>query len=357
MFFASDNGAGASPKVIRAVADAFQSGPAIAYGDDDLTRAVERRFCELFEREVAVFLLASGTATNALALAHVTPPWGAIYAHEVSHAHATECGATEFYVGAKFVPVAGPGGKVTPEALAAKVRRANRGNPHSVQPATVTITNLTECGTLYRAEEIAALSEICRREGMRLHLDGARFANAVAATGASPAEMTWRAGVDVMSFGATKNGAITAEAVVFFDPALADGFIYRRMRGGHLLSKMRFVSAQFEAWLEAEHWLDLARHSNAMAARLASGLQGLGYRLAWPAEGNEVFPILPAAVAQALRARGLRFHGGNPDALAEPLRPGETIARLIPSFATTPEEVDELLALLTEIGRPAQAAE
>jgi threonine aldolase len=352
MFFASDNGAGASRKIVEAVVEAMTSGPAMAYGNDEATRRAEARVSEVFEREVAVFFLTSGTATNALAIAHLTPPWGEVYAHAHAHVQATECGAAEFYSqGAKMVPLPGASGKLDPAVVEARIRKAQRGNPHSGQPATIALTNLTECGTLYRPEEIATFGALARRHDLALHLDGARFASAIVAAGCTPAEMTWKAGVDALSLGATKCGAIAAEAVVFFDPARAKDFEYRRMRGGHLLSKMRFVSAQFLAWFENDHWLDLARHANAMARRLGEGLLASGRRLAWPVEGNEVFLILREGEAAALRRSGVNCHSGPAEHLpaGASLNAGETIVRLIPSFATRPDEVDALIGMIRDL--------
>jgi threonine aldolase len=342
MFFASDNWAGAAPEIVTAVVRAFSEPPVPSYGRDPSTARAEALLSHVFEREVAAFLLTSGTAANALSVAHLTPPWGAVYGHAFAHTLSSECGAPEFYSGAKLVPLGGPGAKITPGGIAVAVASARRGDPHSVQPATVTITNLTECGTLYTPAEVAAIGALCRAEGLALHMDGARFANAIVASGATPAEMTWKAGVDVLSLGATKNGAMAAEAVVFFDPARAADFLYRRMRGGHLLSKMRLVSAQFEAWFDDGLWLKLAGHANAMAARLSGRLAAKGVRLAWPTQGNEVFPILSVEAAARLRAGGAAFHDwGAPDLAPEPPVPsGHSVARLVCSYATTAEEVD-----------------
>jgi len=355
MVFASDNWAGASPRIIEAVAAAFSGPPAPAYGNDDDTKRVERVFAEVFEREVAVFLMTSGTAANALGLAQVTPPWGAVYTHEMAHCFATECGAPEFYSGAKFVGLPGPGAKLVPERLAAKIATARRGDPHHCQPATVSITNLTECGTAYTVAEVAAIGAVARAHGLALHMDGARFANAVATLGCSPADLTWKAGVDVLSLGATKNGALAAEAVVFFERERADGFAYRRMRGGHLLSKMRLASVQFEAWFADGHWLALASHANAMARRLADGLAARGILPAWPVEGNEVFPVLPDALATRIRGAGMTFHAWPSTSLPEgrPLPAGHQIGRWICSFATTQAEVDGLLDLVGPARRAA----
>jgi len=356
MSFASDNWAGASTPVINAVSAAMQAGPATAYGADEWTGRAEQSISAFFERDCAVFFMTSGTAANALALAHVTPPWGTIYAHEMAHVATSECGAPEFYSGAKLHGVAGAGAKIAPQALDAAISRARRGDAHSTQPATLSLTNLTECGTCYPPAEITALAALAHAHHLTVHLDGARFANALVSTNASPAAMTWQAGVDVMSLGATKNGAMAAEAVVFFDPARASDFLYRRMRGGHLLSKMRFVAAQVEAWLKDDHWRDLAAHANAMAKRLADGLVTSGLMLAWPADGNEVFPIMPMALADHLRQSGHVFYpwpGASSLAAGASLKPHEEISRLICSFQTKVTDVDDFLAALATARRQA----
>lgn len=359
MYFASDNGAGASPKIIAALAEALCAGPTPSYGADPWTKRAEKAIADLFERDVAVFLMTSGTATNALGIAHVTPPWGAVYTSEMAHCFATECGAPEFYSNAKIVGIPAPAAKLTPALLEDKVGRVRLGDAHHCQPATISVTNLTECGTLYSADEIGAIGEVAKRHGLALHLDGARFANAVAASGRSPAEMSWKAGVDVMSLGATKNGAACAEAVVFFDPARGRDFHYRRMRGGHLLSKMRFVAAQFEAWIADDHWLALASHANAMAARLAAGLRAVGVDLAWAVEGNEVFAIVSRALQAELAAHGVATQTWPGSALpaGTAIPDGHVIARLIPSFSTTAAEVDTFLGLVERLLGHRAAAE
>src|SRR6185312_1799022 len=248
----------------------------------------------------AVFPVATGTAANALALAALTPPWGAIYCHEAAHIQSDECGAPEFFAaGAKLLPLAGEDAKLMPATVEAAL--LERGVVHHVQPSALSISQATEAGTLYRPAEIAALGALARRHGLALHMDGARFANAVAALGCAPADLTWRAGVDALSFGATKNGALAAEAVIFFDPAKAADLAYRRKRAGHLFSKMRFLSAQLDAYLADGLWLRNARHANAMAARLGQGLARLpGARLVHPVEANEVFVELAEASIAAL---------------------------------------------------------
>jgi threonine aldolase len=293
--FRSDNVAGAPPAILAALA-AANRGAESSYGDDAITRRLEARLGALFECDVAVFPVATGSAANALALASLTPGWGAVLCHEAAHIATDECGAPEFFTGgAKLVPLAGQDGKLQAQTVAPHLARDSRG-VHHVQPAAVSLSQSTEAGTCYAPDEIAAIAEIGRRHGLKLHMDGARFANAVASLGCSPAELTWKAGIDVLTFGLTKNGALSAEAVVFFDPALAENFPYRRKRAGHLFSKMRFVSAQFEAQLTDGLWLELAAHANAMAARLGAGLAGLpGVRLLYPVQANEVFVAMSEA--------------------------------------------------------------
>jgi threonine aldolase len=335
MDFRSDNVAGASPAILAAIA-AANEGTAAAYGDDAVTGRLKARLAAFFEHEVAVFPVATGTAANALALAALTPPWGAIFCHEEAHVAIDECGAPEFFAGgAKVVTVPGEACKITPAAV--RARMGERGFVHHVQPAAISISETTEAGALYRPEEIAALGAFAQSERMSLHVDGARFANAVAALGCAPADLTWRAGVDALSFGATKNGALAAEAVILFDPAKAEELAYRRKRGGHLLSKMRFVSAQLEAYVAGGLWLENARHANRMAARLGAGLARLkGARLRHAVEANEVFVELPEPVIAALQAAGAKFYrwGGA----------RSSCLRLVASWQTGADEVDAFLA-------------
>jgi threonine aldolase len=354
--FASDNAVGASAKVMAAL-EAANAGPALAYGQDPWTARVEAAMSELFEREVAVSLLATGTAANALALACVTQPWGAVLTHEESHIADDECGAPEFFTnGAKLVGLAGMGSKLTPEIVTAQLARMPHGAVKQVQPQCLSITQSTESGLIYRPTEVAALAEAIRPRGLALHMDGARFANAVDALDCTPAQITWKAGVDVLSFGATKNGAWAAEAVVFFDPARAEQMPWRRKRSGHTVSKGRFVAAQFEALLHDGHWLALARRANERATRLASGLATVpGIRLGWACEANVVFGIMPLATAVALRAAGALFYDWSARSLpaGEALRPGEGIFRFVCSFATTEQDVDGFVAAarsLAEVG-------
>ncbi|HZH25922.1 MAG TPA: low specificity L-threonine aldolase [Azospirillaceae bacterium] len=333
MNFASDNVAGAAPEILAALARAAE-GTASSYGADPYTARLEAALAELFETKVAAFPVATGTAANSLALASICPPWGAVYAHESSHVMVDECGAPEMYTaGAKLVGLPGADGKITAADLDRAAGRWPRGAVHHVQAAAVSLTQATEAGTCYRPDEVAVISEVARHHGMRVHMDGARFANAVAWLGRSPADVTWRAGVDVLSFGATKNGALAAEVVVFFKPELAAEFQFRRKRAGHLFSKMRFLSAQLDAYLADGLWLRLARHANLMAARLAEGLAAIpGVRLAYPVEANEVFAELPERMIEGLQARGFVFY-----------RWEGRVVRLVTAFNTEAGSVDALL--------------
>ena len=346
MKFASDNAAAIAPAILEAIGRA-NAGFALGYGNDDLTRGVERRLCDLFEREVAVFLVTTGTAANALAIAHCAPPWGAVLCHAESHISADEAGAPEFFGGGlKLVNLPGDAGRIAPETLRAALARG-RGAPHSVLPAVLSLTQSTEMGAVYRNDEVRALATIAHERGLAVHMDGARFGNAVAALGCTPAEATWKAGVDVLSFGATKAGALAAEAVIFFDPARAHGMASRRKRGGHLISKHRFLAAQFDAYLRDDLWLKLARHGNAMAATLAQKLTAAGISPIWPVEANEVFVPLAATADVRLKAAGATYYHWPAESLPEGRFVGKngTLVRLVTSFATTDSEVDQFARL------------
>ncbi|MES2907367.1 MAG: low specificity L-threonine aldolase [Pseudomonadota bacterium] len=346
MYLASDNGTGASEKILASLNEAMRQGPMRSYGEDALTAQLEKNVSEIFEHDVAVFLLTSGTAANALALAHITPPWGAIFAHEEAHIVTSECGAPEFFSNARTVGLPGMNGKLTPETVEQAIAFSKQGDPHSLQPACLSVTNLNECGVLYTPDELRALSQTTKKYRMKCHLDGARFANAVASLQCSPAELTWKAGIDVMSLGATKNGAIAAEAILFFDKALAENFKYRRMRAGHLISKHRFIAAQFLSWFEDNHWLDLATHANSMAAKLAKGFEAQDISLAFPVQGNEVFAFLPDELAQALRANGAVFHEWTSRSANTPVLANCTLSRFVCAFNTPQSDIDAFLKLV-----------
>lgn len=342
MNFASDNTAGAAPEIMAALARA-NDGHAVSYGGDETTARLKTRFAEIFERDVEVFPVVTGTAANALSLAAIAPPYGAVICHALSHIHLDECGAPEMFSGgSKLLPVGGAGGKIDPREVQAVLDAYPAGVVHHVQPAALSLTQSTELGAVYTADEIGALSQVARARGLHLHMDGARFANAVASLGATPASLTWKAGVDIMSFGATKNGALAAEAVIVFNRDIGSDLAFRRKRAGHLLSKVRFVSAQLEAYLEDDLWLRLAAHANRMTARLAEGLAAAGAEISVVPQANEIFPRLPVALVERLRAAGVRFH---PWPMAGDDEDARTI-RLVTSFQTTDEEVRRFLAVL-----------
>lgn len=337
----SDNEVGAHPLIIEAVSRAFSSGSAFSYGNDEWTQRVERRLRDIFEKpDLVAYPVTVGTAANVLALACCTPPWGSIYCHPVAHIAAEETNAAEFYSGARLVRVDGEAGKIDPKKLAEALAQPVYGVVHFSQPSAVSLTQATEHGTVYAPEEIAALSTSAHRHGLKMHMDGARFANALAFVGCTAAELTWKAGIDVLSLGATKNGAMAAEVVVFFKAELAKDFEFRRKRGGHLVSKMRLLSSQLDAYFADGLWLANARHSNAMARRLVAGLTPLkGVQLLYRVDANEIFVVLPAHVHDALQEAGAQYHPWPSD------RPGERAFRLVTAFDTDPADVDRFLAV------------
>jgi threonine aldolase len=346
MHFGSDNVVGASPKVLEALI-AANSGAMSSYGEDELATAVEARLAGIFERDVSVFFMSTGTAANGLALACLTPPWGEIYCHQDSHVMTDECGGPEQWTGgAKLTPLPGIGGKISPATLQAALEAPRRGI-HSVAQSCLSLTSLTECGTAYSATETAELAAIAKQHGLKVHLDGARFSNALVASKSTPAELTWRAGVDVLCLGATKNGALAAEAVIFFNKELAETAPYRRMRGGHLISKGRLLSSQFTGWLADDHWLELAAKANAAAKRLAAGLRRLPHlRLAWKVDGNELFVVMSEKLEQKLLAQGFKFYRWrhlSMDPKAMPKK-GEVLCRFVCSYQTENAAIDQFIA-------------
>jgi threonine aldolase len=338
MNFVSDNAYGAAPEILAALA-AANGGTVTSYGEDPVTARLQARLSEIFERGVLAFPVISGTAANALALAALTPPYGAIFCHADAHIAVDECAAPEFFSGgAKLVSLPGENAKLTPQVIEASLRRFSA-PPHSPKPSTISITQATEYGTVYSATEIAAIGAVAKAHGMKLHMDGARFANALAHLNCNPADITWRAGVDVLSFGATKNGALCAEAVIFFNKDDTHEFEYRRKKAGHLISKMRFISAQLEAYLEKDRWLTWAGRANAMATRLAKELAQIpGAKLAHPVEANALFVWLPDETAARLRKAGAKFYDWRPSS------GGRTMARLVLSFMTPQDDIAHFLA-------------
>jgi threonine aldolase len=343
--FSSDHVAPACDAILAAVNQA-NTGFVTSYGGDDLTARLQSLASDLFEKQVAIFPVTSGTAANALALSQIVPTFGAIYCYEAAHIVTDEAGAPAFFTGgAQLIGFPAANGKIHPEQLTKAVAYAEDLGIHHVKPGAVTLTQATEWGTVYGLEEIAAISAVARQHELPVHMDGARFANAVAHLRCTPAEATWKCGVDVLSLGATKNGALGADAVVFFDPARARDFERRRKRAGHLMSKLRFVSAQLIAYLSNALWLDNARHANAMAMRMAEGLKRVaGAKLLHPVQANELFLALPEESVSNLEMQGFHFYRW-------PLHAAESgvTIRLVTCFATTSADVDEFIAAAASI--------
>jgi threonine aldolase len=347
MNFASDNVYGVDPRIMSAMMAANSRLTDVSYCHDEGARAVDERLSQVFEREVKAFVVLNGTGANSLALSAICPPHGGIICHEGSHINTDECNCPELFTGgAKLVTIGGEGNKITPQGVAAKLAQFVHGE-HGAKLSALSLSNVTELGTVYRPDEIRVLTNIARARGMKCHMDGARFANALVALGCTPAEMTWKAGIDVLSFGGTKNGGMMLEAVVFFDGRLADDFLYRRKRAGQLLSKGRYLSAQMLAYLQDAVWLENAKRANGLAQTLAQGLQHSNrVRLSNPAEANEVFAIMPRKTFDAVTASGAHFHEWPMEGLAD----DEVHCRFVLSFATPEADVAEFLQLMRAHG-------
>ncbi len=347
MNFASDNAYGVSPEIIEALA-AVNAGAVGSYGGDETTARLGEEMSKLFEKEVAVFPVPSGTGSNALSLSTMVPSYGAVLCHEEAHINVDECGAVELYCGGcKLIGLAGTGAKLTADGLEQRLAGFVRGD-HDPRPAAVSITQATELGTIYSVEEISAIGKVCKDNGMRLHMDGARFANALVALDLTPAQMTADLGVDIVSFGGTKNGCWCAEALVFLKPEMANQTPFIRKRAAHLFSKSRFIAAQFDAYFEDGLWLEIARHANAMSARLQTGItSSANARLAWQSPANETFPIVSKALSKKLSDKGAMFYEwAAPRSVAHMVGPDDTMLRLVTSFATTEDHVDQFIDMI-----------
>ncbi|MEM9332614.1 MAG: low specificity L-threonine aldolase [Pseudomonadota bacterium] len=344
MLFGSDNWAGAAPEIMQSL-EHHSSGYAVAYGDGDLDKRVEETFCDVFETECRVYFVGTGTAANSLAFASVMRPGGVAFCHAEAHMTANEGGAPEFATGGgRLCLVDGELGKISPDALSAAVAGYPQHFNHLGQGTLVTLTQSTEGGTCYSLEELSAISAIAKQHGLALHMDGARFANALVDVGCSPAEMTWKNGVDMVSFGATKNGCWCAEALVVFNPEIAKEAEFVRKQMGHLFSKTRFVTAQFQAYFEGDLWLKLARHSNSIGNALEKMVsQSNRIRLAWPSKTNQIFFIAKRSEASVWLEAGARFHPfPTPRSLVEEVRPDEQVYRLVASYISTQADVENL---------------
>jgi len=346
MFFASDNSSGAAPEIMTALT-AANEGYAMPYGADPIMDRVRDRLREIFEApEAAIYLVATGTTANALSLAIMADPWDGVFCHRVAHVEQDECGAPEFYTGgAKLVLVEGEDAKMTPETLGRAIAGTGRGGVHNVQRGPVTVTNATEAGTVYAPDEVAALAKVAKEAGLAVHMDGARFANALVAAGCTPAEMTWKAGIDVLSFGGTKNGCMGVEAVIIFDPAKAWEFELRRKRGGHLFSKHRYLSAQMDAYLDGDLWLRLAGRANDAAQALSHGILSIpGAYLLHPTQANAVFAAWPRGGHRRAQEAGAKYYLWPFGQSLEGPEDELLSARLVCSWSTTEADVERFLA-------------
>ncbi len=336
--FASDNVAGACPEVLDALLKA-NDGDSTPYGNDDHSKNLQEKFSEIFEKEVIVYPIASGTAANALSLATMTPVFGNIYCHKLAHINIDECGAPEFYTGgAKLIPLTGIDGKVTPEELEQNI--SGVGIVHHTQPSSVSITQVCETGEVYELDEIKDIAKVAHNHKLNMHMDGARFANALVSLNCTPAEMTWKSGIDVLSFGATKNGCIAAEAIIFFKPELVGNLSFLMKRAGHLLSKMRFVSAQLEAYVSNNVWLKNAKNANEMGKKLSEGLiKHNSIKLAYPTQANEVFAKFPREIIEHLNSEGYKMNEDELDGQA---------VRLVAAWNTKISDVESFLETISQ---------
>ena len=336
--FASDNVAGACPEVLDALMKANE-GDSAPYGNDDYSKVLQEKFSEIFEKEVIVYPTASGTAANALALSTMTPVFGNIYCHKLAHINTDECGAPEFYTGgAKLIPLTGINGKITPEELEKNI--SGTGIVHHTQPSSVSITQVCETGEVYELDEIKKIADVANKHKLNMHMDGARFANALVALNCTPAEMTWKSGIDVLSFGATKNGCIAAEAIIFFKPELVGNISFLMKRAGHLLSKMRFVSAQLDAYISNDVWLKNAKQANEMGKKLSDGLvKHNSIKLAYPTQANEVFAKFPREMIEHLNSLGYKMNEDELDGQA---------VRLVAAWNTLNSDVESFLKSINQ---------
>lgn len=349
MNFGSDNQSGASEKILQAIV-AANSGAESSYGTDRFTLQAEASLAEFFETEVQVYFVASGTAANCLALSSLVNPWEMVICHSHAHIINDELSAPEFYTGgARLLGLDLDKPKLSEHGLRQYLESFDGHDPHTSTPRALSLTQLSETGSAYSLDELGALIKLAKEHGMRVHMDGARFANALVGLDCTPAEVTWKLGVDVLCLGASKNGALAAEAVVFFDKSLAKDFEFRRKRAGHLLSKGRLLGSQFCAWLDADHWRGLAERSNAVARRVMQGIDASSFaEVVWPVDGNEVFSLIDNSKIKELRAAGAVFAEWPERFLSKGIeRENAALVRLVFSFNTTDQEIDQFLSILS----------
>lgn len=342
MNFQSDNTAPVNPEVMQAILQANQASVG-AYGNDPITSFVRKQFDDIFFCETTVFFTSTGTSSNAIALASLVPAYGAIYCHEEAHINTDECGAPELATGgAKLIPVPGEHGKMSVEILKSYIERDLSMRPHASYPGAISLSQCTEAGTVYQLEELQSLTSLAHHYGLHVHMDGARFANALVSTGMTPDQLTWRSGVDVLSFGGTKNGAMAAESIVYFNRALSQNVDLIQKRFGQLSSKMRYYSCQFQALFENDLWLKNASKANDLANQLSRLLLTVeGVRLLHPVEGNEVFVYLPDDVMKGLREKGVLFYDWG--------IPGDQQYRFVTSFYSNEADLQNLESICKQL--------
>ncbi|MBD2057988.1 low specificity L-threonine aldolase [Oculatella sp. FACHB-28] len=349
MQFGSDNQTGASPQVLEMIVTA-NAGYTHGYGDDIWTKRAVEALRETFQCDLDAFFVSTGTAANSLALSCLVQPWEAILCHAQAHIITDESTAPEFFTnGARLIGLARGEGKLTAQHLLDYFEGAGVDIPHNPLVRALSLTQATESGLVYTPDEIASVTSVARQHHLSVHMDGARFSNAVAALGCTPADLTWKSGVDILCLGATKNGCLAAEAVIIFNSGLAEQFVHRRKRAGHLLSKGRFLSAQIIGWLKDEHWLELAHHANGQAAQLANALSAIpSVRIVWPTQANEIFAVMPKQVANYLQSSGAEFYEWYRESLPRNvvIDKNEILIRLVTSFATKDSHVCDFCSLL-----------
>ena len=351
MYFGSDNQTGASSQVLAMLTQA-NSGYTHGYGDDQWTNQAVEALKTLFECDLEAYFVATGTAANSLALSCMVKPWESVLCHDSAHIILDESTAPELFTGgARMRSISQGEGKMSPKHLQDYLQTIGTDYPHNVRAAALSITQASESGLVYTPEQVSALSRMAKDNGLSVHMDGARFANAVASQQCTPAELSWKAGVDVLCLGATKCGALCAEVVIFFNKELADTFTHRRKRGGHLLSKGRLFGAQMVGWLKDDHWLDLAQHANTQATQLAKKIATFGcLQLVWPVESNELFVIMPKGLAEHLQAAGAEFYDWYVDTLPPniTINENEIFARLVTSFITQDAQCEDYCELIRD---------
>jgi threonine aldolase len=350
MNFTSDNTHIIAKPILNAIMKANKSSVA-SYGGDEITKKAKEKICDLFDIEAEIFFVTSGTAANALSISSITPPYGSVFCHNESHIHLEECGAPEFFSGGcKLIPIQGFAGKISSESFQDAIND-HPSDRFDLIPSCLSVTQSTECGTIYNEKEISDLTSIAHKNNIKVHMDGARFANAISTLKINPSELTWKAGIDIMSFGSTKNGTMSAESIIVFNKKISDDINLRIKRSGHLLSKMRFLSIQMDSYVTDNLWIDLANKANEMAQYMYKKLSEVNnIKVPWKVQSNEVFVILPKRIEQELSKRNIKYHKWSKVGISNIIdKDNEEFIRLVMSFNTKKNEIDELIKNINSI--------